>query len=231
MKDKKRTVRQAFVDSIPVMAGYVVLGIGFGIIMEKSGYNFLWALAMSLFIYAGSMQYASISLLTGGASLITTALMTLMINARHFFYGISMMGKYREIGKGKSFLIFALTDETYSLVCTDLHKEEWFDRKLYYITLSLFNYMYVVIPSGIGGIIGKFMTFDTTGIDFAMTALFVVIFIEQWLTSKNHTSAIIGLVSALTCLLIFGPNRFLIPTMIMITALLMIFRKKLEVTK
>ena len=125
--DRKRTFRQAFLDSLPVMAGYVVLGLGYGLIMETSGYSFLWAMAMSIFVFAGSMQYVTVSLLTGGASLITTGLMTLMINARHFFYGISMLGKYKDMGKVKPLLIQTLVDVTYSLVCTRLHDEEWFD--------------------------------------------------------------------------------------------------------
>lgn len=226
--DRKRTFRQAFLDSLPVMAGYVVLGLGYGLIMETSGYSFLWAMAMSIFVFAGSMQYVTVSLLTGGASLITTGLMTLMINARHFFYGISMLGKYKDMGKEKPLLIHTLVDETYSLVCTRLHDEEWFDEKKYYLYISLLNWSYWVVASAAGGIAGTFITFDTTGIDFAMTALFAVIFTEQWLSTKEHLPALTGLGASIICLLVFGPNRFLIPAMALISAVLLLLRKRLE---
>lgn len=226
--DRSKTFRQAFLDSLPVMAGYLVLGLGFGLIMETSGYSFIWALAMSAFVFAGSMQYLTVSLLTGGASLITTALMTLMINARHFFYGISMLVRYRDIGKVKPLLIHLMSDETYSLVCTSLHEEPWFDQKRYYIYVSLLNWSYWVVASAAGGIAGSFITFDTTGIDFAMTALFVVIFTEQWLSTKNHIPALTGLGASLICLLVFGADRFLIPSMLLISAILLCFRKRME---
>ncbi|MBE6643268.1 MAG: branched-chain amino acid transporter AzlC [Ruminococcaceae bacterium] len=206
--------------SIPVLTGYIFLGIGFGIIMESRGFNFLWSFAMGLFIYAGSMQYVAIDLLTGGASLISAAFTTLMVNARHLFYGVSMIDKYKNCGKTKPYMIYSLTDETYSLVVSD--KTE--DKKLYFY-ISLFNHCYWVIGCTLGGLIGLIIPFSTEGIDFALTALFVTVFVEQWLTTKNHLSAIIGIVSTLVCLLFFGSEYFLIPSMAVITLLLTVFRK------
>lgn len=212
---QKNTVRKALKATFPVFAGYIVLGVGFGIILESKGYGVLWAFLMSLFIYAGSMQYAAINLITGGASLITTAITTLMVNGRHLFYGISMVEKYKDTGKMKPYLIFALTDETYSLVCS----EEERDKK-YYLLVSLFNHIYWVSGSVLGALIGSALSFDTKGIDFALTALFITVFTEQWLLAKDHKSAIIGVFSSIVCLVIFGADNFLIPAMLLITLLL-----------
>ena len=206
--------------TVPVLTGYVCLGIGFGIVLESKGFGVVWAFAMGLFIYAGSMQYVAIDLLTGGASLVASALTTLMVNARHLFYGISMIDKYKDAGKNKPYMIFALTDETYSLVVS----EESNDKKLYFL-ISLFNHCYWIIGCTLGGIIGSFLTFNTQGIDFALTALFVTVFVEQWLTTKNHLSAIIGVFSTVVCLLLFGSKYFLIPSMFVITLLLTVFKK------
>lgn len=213
----KQTLKYSFLASLPVMAGYIVLGIGFGMLLAGKGYSFWWALLMSLTIYAGSMQYVGVELLAGGASLISTALMTLMVNARHLFYGISMIESYRETGKAKPYLMFALTDETYSLVC-DAKLPEGVDRKRYYFLVSAMNQCYWVLGSFLGAFIGTALSFDTKGIEFSMTALFVVIFVEQWESTKNHMPALIGLGISLLCLLIFGADNFLIPAMIGITA-------------
>lgn len=212
---QKNTVKKALKATLPVFAGYIVLGMGFGIILESKGYGVLWAFLMSLLIYAGSMQYAAINLITSGASLITTAVTTLMVNGRHLFYGISMVEKYNDMGKMKPYLIFALTDETYSLVCSEEEKD-----KKYYLLVSLFNHIYWVSGSIIGSLIGSVLTFDTKGIDFALTALFITVFVEQWLSSKDHRSAVIGVISSVICLIIFGADSFLIPAMVLITALL-----------
>lgn len=218
----KHTIKTAFYDTIPVMTGYLFLGFGFGIIMQQNGYGLLWAIAMSLFIYAGSMQYVGVGLLTGGVSLITAALTTLMVNARHLFYGISMVDAYKGTGKKKPYLIFALTDETYSLVCRKL--PEGVHQTDYYFLVSLFDQCYWVLGSALGALAGN-LPLDFTGIDFALTALFVTIFVEQWLSTKNHLPALVGVGSALICLVLFGADRFLIPTMILIAAILMLLRK------
>lgn len=223
-------VRYAFRRSLPVMAGYVVLGTGFGILLETKGYGVWWALAMSAFIYAGSMQYVAIDLLAGGASLISAAVMTLMVNARHLFYGISMVDRYKETGKKKPYLIFALTDETYSLVCSG-DVPEGVSQKKYFFWVSLFNQCYWVAGSLLGALLGSFLNFNTAGIDFSMTALFLVVFIEQWKSTTNHLSALAGVGISIICLFIFGADQFLIPSMILITGFLALFRRKLETQK
>lgn len=208
----RKTLKYSFLSSVPVMAGYIVLGIGFGILLYDKGFSFWWAILMSTAIYAGSMQYVGVGLLGGGASLISTALVTLMVNARHLFYGISMVEKYRDTKPFKPYLIYALTDETYSLVC-DPKLPEGVDRKVYYFLVSLMDQFYWVLGSFLGGFLGSAFRFNTAGIDFAMTALFVVIFVEQWEKTKQHIPAVLGLALSVICLLIFGPDNFLIPTM------------------
>ena len=223
----KKLIKTAFVKSLPVMAGYVVLGIGFGILLKKAGYGVFWSFLMSFSIYAGSMQYVAISLLTSGASLISAALTTLMVNARHLFYGVSMIEKYKDAGKKKPYLIFALTDETYSLLCGEDYPEGE-DSHWYAFFISVFNQFYWVAGCVIGSILGAMITFNTAGIDFAMTALFVTVFVEQWLTTKNHLPAIAGLACSIVCLLIFGSDSFLIPTMISITLVLALFKNVMD---
>ena len=218
------TAKYAFKQSVPIMAGYIVLGMGFGVLLESKGYGVLWAIAMSVFIYAGSMQYVAINLITGGASLIAAALMTLMVNARHLFYGISMLDKYKNTGKYKPYLIFALTDETYSLVCSGTIPEG-VDRNKYYFLVSLFDQVYWVLGSVIGSVVGSVLNFNTAGIDFSMTALFLVVFVEQWKSTKDHASAITGVAASVVCLLIFGAGNFVIPAMISITVILLLMRK------
>jgi 4-azaleucine resistance transporter AzlC len=223
----KQTIKLALRATLPVMAGYVVLGFGFGVLLQNQGYNFLWAFLMSLTIYAGSMQYAALDLISGGASLLTTALMTLMINARHFFYGLSMLDRYENLGRKKLYTIFALTDETYSLVCSPV--PEGAEPNLYYFLVSLFDQVYWILGSVLGGIIGPLLPFDSTGMDFAMTALFVVIFVEQWKSAKSHLPALLGLGISLGCLLLLGPTNFVIPSMVLITLALAACRGVLEV--
>ena len=221
----KKTLKTAFVSTLPVLTGYLVLGFGFGIILKSSGYGVFWAFIMSLLIYAGSMQYVAIGLLTGGASLITTALTTLMVNARHLFYGISMLGKYKGTGKRKPYLIFALTDETYSLVCSDNIDVEEGRRTDYFFFVSLFNHCYWVLGSVLGALVGTLVHFNTAGIDFALTALFLTVFTDQWLNSKNHVPAIVGVAVSVLCLLIFGGDSFLIPAMLILALLLCLYKE------
>ena len=223
----KNLIKTAFIKSLPVMAGYIVLGIGFGILLKKAGYGLFWAFLMSFAIYAGSMQYVTVSLLTSGASLISAALTALMVNARHLFYGISMIDKYKDAGKKKPYLIFALTDETYSLLCADDYPEGE-DKHWYSFFVSLFDQCYWITGSLIGSILGSVITFNTAGIDFSMTALFVTVFVEQWLTTKNHLPAIAGLLCSIGCLLIFGADNFLIPTMIAITIVLSLCKNVMD---
>lgn len=225
------TARKAFINSLPVMAGYICLGIGFGVLLQSAGYGFLWAILMSVFVYAGSMQYVAVDLLSGGATLISTALMTLMVNARHLFYGISMLESYKDVGKLKPLLAHTLTDETYSLVCSRELLPEGIDEKKYYVLLSMMNQCYWVLGSALGGLLGEVIPFDSTGIEFAMTALFVLIFLEQWEGAKSHIPACIGILCTLGCLIIFGTESFLIPSMICISAALILLRKPIEKTE
>lgn len=212
----KDTVKKAFLTTLPVLTGYLVLGMGFGILLQSKGFGILWSLAMSVCIYAGSMQYLAVDLLAGGASLLSVALTTLMVNARHLFYGLSMVDTYKDMGKAKPYLIFSLTDETYSLVCSRPANED----KRYYLLVSLFNQIYWVVGCSLGSLAGVLLPFQWKGIDFALTALFTSVFTEQWLSSKDRTAAVVGVVSALLCLLVFGADRFLIPAMLLITAVL-----------
>lgn len=223
----KKNIKYAFIKSLPVMAGYIVLGIGFGILLKKAGYGLFWSFLMSLTIYAGSMQYVAVSLLTSGASFVSVALTTLMVNARHLFYGISMIDKYKGAGKKKPYLIFALTDETYSILCNDDNLSES-DKHSYRFFVSLFNQSYWILGCVLGSVLGTIVTFDTAGIEFSMTALFVTVFVEQWLTTKNHLPAMIGLVCSIVCLILFGANNFLIPTMISITIVLLCVKNTMK---
>ncbi len=224
----KKIVKEAIISTLPVLTGYLVLGFGFGIIMKSSGFSVLLTLAMSVFIYAGSMQYAAIGLLTGGASLITIALTTLAVNARHIFYGISMIDRYKNTGPKKAYLIFALTDETYSLVCHDNHNIPFSEREKYFILVSVFNHFYWVLGTALGALAGTLIKFNSEGIDFALTALFITIFLEQWLESKKHSAALIGLLVSVCSLLIFGADKFLIPAMIIIALLLCLYKGDTE---
>ncbi len=223
----KTDLRRAFLATIPVMTGYIVLGMGFGMVLRSRGYGVLWAAAMSVFIYAGSMQYVVIDLLTSGASFLATALTTAAVNGRHLFYGISMVDRYKHM-KGKSLLIFALTDETFSLLCSDEGMGGIHNKNLYCLVVSLLDYGYWIIGCVTGSLLGTVLPFSTEGIDFALTALFLTVFVEQWLNTKNHTAALTGMLSATGCLLVLGPSRFLIPAMLVITLILTLLRKKLD---
>ena len=221
---KKNAVRAAFLDTIPVLTGYVFLGFGFGILLHQSGYGVIWAAAMSLFIYAGSMQYVAVSLLSSGAGLLTAAMTAFLVNARHLFYGISMVDAYKGAGKKKPYMIFALTDETYSLVSQD-QAPEGMDRHAYCFLVSLFDQIYWVSGSILGSLAGSLLPINYEGIEFVLTALFVTIFVEQWLSTKNHLPAVIGVVSTVVCLLVFGRDAFLIPSMVIIAVVLTVMRK------
>lgn len=222
-----KTVGKAFIASIPVMAGYVVLGIGFGILLCNAGYGVLWAAAMSAFIYAGSMQFVGVGLIAGGASVLTAALTTVTVNARHLFYSISMIDRYKDAGKYKPYMIFSLTDETYSLLCGE-GVPEGVDPVRFRFFVSLFDHVYWVAGGVLGSLLGAVLPFPTAGIEFSMTALFIASFTEQWLTKKDHVPALTGLIGTLLCLVVFGRDGFLIPAMLLITAVLTLVRKKEE---
>lgn len=216
-------IARAFRDSVPVMAGYIVLGMGFGILLSAKGYGVLWAIAAGIIIYSGTMQYAAAEMFTGGAALAEAAMTAAMMGARHIFYGVTMSERYKNIhGLRKAYMIFALTDETYSLVCES-------DDEDYCFFVSLFNHSYWITGGVIGSLLGEILPFDSRGIDFALTALFVSICTEQWLNAENHYPALIGFSASILCLVIFGAGNFLIPSMISVTVMLFAMRGRIDV--
>lgn len=221
-----KTFKEAFKDSLPIMAGYLVLGAGFGIVCANAGYSILVALASSVFTYAGSMQFMTISLLTSGASLISAFITTIAVNLRHMFYSLSMLDKYSNLKKHKLYTIFSLTDETFSVVVSKKLDED-IDKDNYYFYISLLDQLYWIIGTLIGVIVGDNLPFDTTGIDFSMTALFICVVINQWEETKDHIPALIGFIVSIICLLMFGTSNFLIPSIIFTITLLLI-RKRLH---
>lgn len=218
-KVKKAALRYAFPRTAPVMVGYLFLGAAYGILMKVNGFGFGWALAMSVFVYAGSLQYVGVTLLASMASPLYGFLMGLMINARHLFYGISMLGRYRNLKSFRTYLIFALTDETFSVICNEKVPPR-LDREWVYLWISLLDQLYWVAGSLMGSILGSFISFDTKGLDFALTALFVVIFTDQWKNQKNHRPALTGLIGSVVCVKLFGSGGFIIPAMGLILAAL-----------
>lgn len=224
---KKKMLKFACIQTLPVFFGYLFLGIAFGILLTSKGYHWIWTAVMSLSIYAGSMQFVAVNLLMAPFGFINTIIMTLMVNARHLFYGISLLGKFEGTGKKKPYLIFSLTDETYSLLCgIDIPKE--MDEKTVYFYISILDQSYWVLGSVLGGLIGSILPFQARGVEFSMTALFVVIFMDQWQSTKNHMPAIIGVVCTLICRLLFGATQFVIPSMILIIAVVFLAKRQLE---
>lgn len=209
------------------MIGYFVTGIAFGILLESKGYNFLWAIAMSFFIYAGSMQFASIGLINLAFNPIQIIVLTLSVNARHIFYGLSLIDKYKVLGKRLPIAIHTLTDETYSLMCS-VEAPEDVDKGTFYLTISLLNQMYWVISSAIGALIGSVININTKGIDFVMTALFVVIFLNQWEETDYHFPAIVGVLASIISLVLFGKSTFIIISMVAILTLNIWYGKKVK---
>lgn len=216
----RQTRRLALMATVPVLSGYLVLGFGFGLILRAAGFGVDMAFVMSLAVYAGSMQYLAVGLLAGGASWVTVALTTLMVNARHLFYGLSMLDAYREVGALKPYLIFGLTDETYSLVCHLPPQLPPHQHKRYCFWVTLADHVYWVSGSVAGALAGSLMGVNTQGVEFALTALFLTVFVDQWRSQKTHGPAVVGVGVSLVCLLIFGPDSFLLPAMAGIALLL-----------
>lgn len=217
-------MKKVFRDTLPVLVGYLFLGFGFGILLTKSGHNALWAFFMSLFIYAGSGQYLAVSLLTAHSSLLNAFIATLLVNARHLFYGISLLDTYRDAGKAKPYMIFALTDETYSLVTQNQPPQGMSQRK-YCFLVSLFDQIYWIFGCVLGALAGSYVPINYSGVEFVFTSLFVTLFVEQLFHRKNHFPAFVGVASTLVCLLIFGSKIFLIPSMVLIAAVLTVMQK------
>ena len=224
---KRKALRAAFPYTIPVFTGYVVLGISYGVLMTASGFPFWMPMLTSLAIFAGSMEFVLINLLLGGFDLLQAFLMTLMINARHLFYGVSMLEKYKGMGLKKLYLIFGLTDESFSVNCVT-EPPEGVDRGWFALFVTLLDHCYWFLGATLGGIFGTILHFNTEGLDFVMTAMFVVIYMEQWKKDDNHLSAILGVVLPVICLILFGAQRFMIPAMLTILFGLAAVRRPLE---
>ena len=226
MKGSK-TFRYAFSKSLPVMFGYLFLGSAFGVMLQQAGYNFIWAFFISLTVFAGSGQFLLVSLLSGGATLTMTAAMTLLINSRHIFYGLSFLERFKKTGKKYPYMIFSLTDETYSVLCS-VKPEKDVDEGNAMFLIAFLNHLYWIAGGVLGALLGQFLPIDFTGIDFSMTALFVVIFVEQWMDKKNRVPEVIGVAAAFVCLQIFGADNFVLPSMLLIVLLLFVGRTRLE---
>jgi len=214
----------AFKKTLPILCGYIFLGTAFGLIMENNSLGFLPTVFASVFIFAGSLQLIMGSLLFSEASLITIATMTLLTNSRHIFYGLSFIERFKSMGKKYFYMIFSLTDETYSVLCT-VPKNK--DDNVFFL-IALLNQMYWITGSIMGYLIGQNIGFNLEGIDFSMTALFVVIFVEKVLTSTNKLPGTIGIGSSILVLTILGPDKFILPSLILTVALLMILENKIE---
>lgn len=223
-KDRIKALKAAFPHTIPVFTGFVFISIAYGILMNSKGYGFGWSFLFSSIVFAGSSQYVAITFLTSVFNPVYALVMSLMINARHLFYGISMIEKYKDTGKLKPFLIFAMCDETFSIVYSAEPPKD-VDRSWFMFFITFLNYTYWVLGSALGGFLGSFISFDTKGLDFVLTALFVVIFTGQWKSQKDHKPALIGVLCSAACLIAFGQNNFLIPSMIAILAVLTMLRK------
>ncbi|MCI5697765.1 MAG: AzlC family ABC transporter permease [Clostridiales bacterium] len=223
----------SFKKSIPIMTGYLFIGLAFGILLNSQGFNFLWAAAMALFVYAGSAQFVIVTLMMNKTALPVAALMVFLVNSRHMFYGISFIQRFKSMGKKYWYMIYTLTDETYSVLCQikDDNRITSQEKNRGMFLVSMLNQIYWVTGCTVGALLGEFLPFSTAGIEFSMTALFVVIFVEQWITWKEkgtHIPAITGIVSAIICLLIFGPDKFILPSIIFTIGILLSFEKKIE---
>ena len=219
----RNTLRAAFSQTLPVLAGYLFLGFAYGVLMRHSGFSVLWAVGMSLFVYAGSMQYAAVPVLAGAFDPLGAFLLSVMVNARHIFYGISMLVPYRKAGKWAPYLIFSLTDETFSVnVAAKVPPSS--DETAFYVATSMMNHAYWIGATALGAALGGVLTLEVKGIEFVMTALFVTIFTDQWLHAKQHGPALAGLVGAAVCLSMFGAENFMLPAMALITGVLLVWR-------
>ena len=222
----KRDVQAALHTSLPIMVTFVVLGTGYGILMQKYGFGPLWSLLSGIIIFSGTVQFVSVTMLSGG-SVIMAAVTALMVAARHIFFSISMIGRYRNEGKRKWYLFYALCDETYAMLSKDDGPAD-VNTSNYRLLVTLFDQSSWVLGSFLGGCLGPLLHFNSTGIDFAMTALFTTVYIQQWIDAKNHTPAILGLSATLICRILFGRDLFLIPAMCIIIGVLTVMRGKIE---
>ena len=221
-----KTIRYAFLKSLPVLFGYVFLGIAFGILLQQAGFHPLWSLVCSLVVYAGSLQFVLVSFLSVTTSLPVVAAMSFLINSRHMFYGLTFVEKFKSMGKRYPYMVFSLSDETYSVLCS-VKPEEGVDERAAMFWISLLDQSYWIFGSVLGSVMGQLIPFNFTGIDFSMTALFVVIFLEQWIDSKSHIPALTGLIVSVAFLLLLGPDQFILPSLIVTVAVLMGFKNQI----
>jgi len=226
-KKKIKALKAAFPHTIPIMTGFLFLGMTYGIYMNVSGFSFWYPMLMSMTIFAGSMEFVTVSMLLGGFHPLEALTMTLMINARHLFYGISMLDKYKGTGVKKLYLIFGMCDESFSINYA-ANIPEVVDEGWFMMWVTVLNQFYWVLGSTLGGLFGSLLKFNTEGLSFVMTALFVVIFLEQWIKEKNHTSAVVGIVLSVLCLVIFGKDSFIIPAMFSILVVMTFLKKVME---
>ena len=224
---RRKAFRAAFPYTVPIFAGFWFLGLTYGVLMRTAGFSFWYPMLMSLTVFAGSMEFVAVNLLLGAFTPVKVFLLTLMINARHLFYGVSMLDRYKNTGWKKPYLIFGLCDETFSINCTAEIPPN-VDRGWFMFFVTLLNHFYWVFGATLGGVFGAIFTFNTEGLDFVMTAMFVVIFLEQWRKEKNHTSAVLGVAVSALCLVLFGAEKFILPSMAVILLLLTALRKPLE---
>ena len=223
---KIRALKAAFPQTLPIFTGFWFLGMAYGIYMNASGFSFIYPLCMSLLIYGGSLEFVAVEMLLSPFAPLQTFIMALLIQARHLFYGLSMLDKFKGLGWKKYYLIFGMCDETFSINCSAEIPDD-IDRGWFYFWITLLNQFYWSAAATTGGIIGSLLKINTSGISFVMTAMFVVIFLEQWLKEKEHTSSLAGLAISVLCLIIFGPDSFMVPTMVLVVGLLALLRKPL----
>lgn len=226
LSPRRAALRAAFPVTVPVMTGFLCLGLAYGVLMQTKGYGPLWSVLMSAIAFGGSMQFVAITLLTTVFDPLQAFLLSVMVNARHIFYGLSLLEKYRGLGRVRGFLIYTLCDETFSLV-SSLEPPEHVERREFYFWISLLDYSYWIIGTALGGLVGGFVPFDTTGMDFALTALFVVLFLEQWYRRENRPAGVAGILCAAAALALFGPDNLVIPAMLLILLVLLGGRKYL----
>lgn len=222
-----QSLKCAFPKTIPIIPGYVFMGIAFGILLTNLGYGWYWPLLMSVIIYSGMAQFVAVNMLAPGLSFFNAFIFQLVLNARHLFYGLSMLEKFKVAGKLKPYLIFGLTDETYSILCSSEPPPDA-SPKHFYFFVAMLDQSYWVLGCLLGGLIGSLITFDTTGIDFSMTAFFITIVIDQWRSTKDHIPALCGFFVTALCLVLLGADRFIIPALLGITACLLLFRRRIE---
>ena len=225
---KLKAFKAALPHTLPICVAFLFLGMSYGFFMKSEGFSFIYPMLMSLLIFAGSMEFITVALLLGTFNPLYALLMALMVNARHLFYGISMLDKYKNTGLKKFYLIFGMCDESFTINCTTKIPAD-VDKGYFMFFVTLLNHIYWVAGATLGALLGYVVSFDTTGIEFVMTALFVVIFLNQWDSVKKHTPALTGLICTFICLVLFGSDHFIVPAMLGIILIFSMLRRKLEV--